>query len=92
MVENVYERRPRRKMLRDPVTGDINSNPKQTKQSRQSKQVKKSREKDSGTTGKIAKQDKYSDLRPLNKFHSKLLGSTSRLSVLSPWVCGVMVA
>ena len=80
-VENVYERRPRRKMLQDPVTGEINTNPKRSRQS------KKDREIATGTKDRIAKQDKYLDLRPLNKFHSKLLGSTSRLSVSPSFPC-----
>lgn len=64
-------------MLQDPVTGETNTNPKQPK---------KTKEKINATTPtkkKISKQDKYLDLRPLSKFHSKLLGSARRLSVSS---------
>jgi hypothetical protein len=60
MVENVYEKQARRKMVRDPVTGEVNTNHKQAKT------VKKS-------TGKISRRDTFVDLRPLNQFQSKLI-------------------
>lgn len=65
-------------MLQDPVTGEIHTN---SKRSRQSRQAKRDKEIATGMKAGIAKQDKYLDLRPLNKFHSKLLDSASRLSV-----------
>jgi len=71
-------------MLQDPVMGEINTNPKRPRQSRQSKRDK---EIATGIKDRIAKQDKYLDLRPLNEFHSKLLGSASRLSVSPSFPC-----
>ena len=76
IVENIYEKRPRRRMLRDPVTGEINVNPK-----KQPKKEKETVKTSSAIEKKISKQDKFSDLRPLNKFRSKLLGSGRRLTV-----------
>ena len=66
IVENIYEKRLRRKMVQDPVTGTININPKKAKST-----VK---------TTKISRKNRVSDLGPLERFESKLIGK-SRLSV-----------
>jgi hypothetical protein len=63
-------------MLRDPVTREINVNPKN-----QPKKEKETVKTSNAIEKKISKQDKFSDLRPLNKFCSKLLGSGRRLTV-----------
>lgn len=70
MVENVYERRPRRKMVLDPVTGITNTNPKQPKSKTK-------------PTKKVSRPDKFLDLRPLGRFESKLIAK-DRLSVFPP--------
>jgi hypothetical protein len=66
-LENIYEKRPRRKMVHDPVTGEVNVNPKQGKSKQKST--------------KLSRPDKFRDFRPLDQFESKLLGR-NRLSVL----------
>jgi hypothetical protein len=59
-------------MVKDPVTGTINSNPKQqTKLAAQKK------------TGKVSKPNTFLDLRPLDNFESKFIPGKGRLSVLS---------
>ena len=59
-------------MVKDPVTGTINSNPKQqTKQAAQKK------------AGKVSKPNTFLDLRPLDNFESKYIPGKGRLSVLS---------
>jgi hypothetical protein len=68
MSENIYEKRPRKKMVRDPVTGEVNVNAKQIKPKKKST--------------KVSGPDKFRDFRPLDQFESKLLGQ-KRLSVLS---------
>lgn len=68
-------------MLLDPVTGETNTNPKKQPN-------KKSKVDDEAVTKKISKQDKYLEFRPLKKFHSKLLGSTRRLSVFPSFCVG----
>ena len=70
VAENIYEKRPRRKMVKDPVTGKINFNPKQ-----QSKPAIKRAE-------KVSKPNTFLDLRPLDNFESKFVAK-KRLSVLS---------
>jgi hypothetical protein len=67
MVENVYKKRPRRKMVRDPVTGEVNTNHKQAET------VKKS-------TSRISRRDTFVDFRPMNQFQSKLI-TKKRLTV-----------
>jgi hypothetical protein len=59
-------------MVKDPVTGTINSNPKQqTKLAAQKK------------AGKVSKPNTFLDLRPLDNFESKFIPGKGRLSVLS---------
>ena len=59
-------------MVKDPVTGTINSNPKQqTKLAAQKK------------AGKVSKPNTFLDLRPLDNFESKFIPGKRRLSVLS---------
>jgi hypothetical protein len=70
IIENVYERRPRRKMVLDPVTGITNTNPKQPKSKTK-------------PTKKVSRPDKFLDLRPLDRFESKLIAK-DRLSVFPP--------
>jgi hypothetical protein len=70
MIENVYERRPRRKMVLDPITGITNTNPKQSKSKNK-------------PTKKVSRPDKFLDLRPLDRFESKLIAK-GRLSVFPP--------
>jgi hypothetical protein len=72
MVENPFEKRARRKMVQDPVTGATNVNPK----------LGKSKKKEVNKT--ISRPDKFIDLRPLDNFQSNLLG-TKRLSVFSTY-------
>ena len=55
-------------MVRDPVTGEFNVNPKKPK----------SRKRKAGS--KISRPNTFVELRPLDKFESKLIGKT-RLSV-----------
>jgi hypothetical protein len=69
-------------MLQDPVTGEINTNPKQ--HPHQKKEKEKIKTSTNAMKNKISKQDKFLDLRPLNKFHSKLLGSSARRLSVSP--------
>jgi len=72
VVQNVYEKRPRRKMVKDPVTGTINSNSKQqTKPAAQKK------------AGKVSRPNTFLDLRPLDNFESKFVPGKKRLSVPS---------
>jgi hypothetical protein len=71
VIQNVYEKRPRRKMIKDPVTGTITSNPKpQTKPAAQKK------------AGKVSRPNTFLDLRPLDNFESKFVPGKRRLSVL----------
>jgi hypothetical protein len=58
-------------MVQDPVTGTFNSNPKQPP-----KQAEKK-------AGKVSQPNMLIDLRPLDKFESKLIGE-KRLSVWTP--------
>ena len=70
-------------MLHDPVTGEINTNPKQ--QPHQKKEKENVKTSTNATKKKeISKQDKFLELRPLNKFHSKLLGPSARRLSVSP--------
>lgn len=66
IVENLYEKRPRKKMVQDPLTGTINLNPRKDKSKRK--------------TTKVSRSNMFSDLGPLNRFDSKFLGK-NRLSV-----------
>lgn len=66
ILENVYERRPRRKMVKDPVTGAVNLNVKKDKR----------RVKGKKTTGR----NTTTDFLPLDRFQSKWIGR-NRLSV-----------
>ena len=66
-LENIYKKQPRKKMVQDPITGEVNVNVKQTKSKKTSK--------------KLSGPDKFRDFRPLDRFESRLLGE-KRLSVL----------
>jgi hypothetical protein len=72
VVQTVYEKRPRRKMVKDPVTGTINSNPKQ--------QTKLAAQK---MASKVSRPNTFLDLRPLDNFESKFVPGKRRLSVPS---------
>lgn len=69
IVENPYERRPRRKMVKDPVTGVTNQNPKQSKSGQRRKGIK------------VSQQQTFVDLRPLDQFQSKLI-TKNRITVI----------
>ena len=73
IIENIYEKQPRRKMVQDPVTGTINANPKKIKSKKKAT--------------KASHPNMFIDLRPLDQFESKLIGK-NRLSVslFSAWV------
>jgi hypothetical protein len=60
-----YAKQARRKMVKDPVTGTTNINPRQAKSKKKSTNLPRS---------------KSFDFRPLDLFHSKLIGN-NRLSV-----------
>ena len=68
---NLFEKRPRRKMVKDPVTGLINQNPKQQR----IKPVKK--------RARVSHQQTYVDLRPLEQFQSRLI-TRNRITVSYP--------
>jgi hypothetical protein len=53
-------------MVQDPVTGNVNTNPKQLKSKKKS--------------NKVSRSDTLHDLRPLVQFESKFIGK-NRLSV-----------
>src|SRR5437763_1964344 len=69
IVENMYEKRPLKKIVEDPVTGTFNINPKKDKSKKK-------------TTSKVYRANMFLDLGPLNRFDSKFLGR-NRLSVSS---------
>jgi hypothetical protein len=60
-------------MVKDPVTGTINSNPKQ-----QTKLAAGQKKAD-----KVSRPNTFLDLRPLDNFESKFIPGKGRLSVVS---------
>jgi hypothetical protein len=63
-------------MLKDPITGTRNVNPKQVNSKKKTK--------------KVSRPNPFLDLRPLDQFQSKLIGK-KRLSVCSAGWCLILV-